>query len=125
MKAQPAPAPTPRVLPVGTTVKVNCFLGRITHVETHIETVDPVTHQRVQVPLANPLYHIQISLRKVYPRVAQAQYIWLRKGRTQLRLFPDEFEVLRTPAFMDTQEVILRYATRPSQPVFSKLARSA
>jgi hypothetical protein len=57
--------------------------------------------------------------------VAQAQYIWLRKGRTQLRLFPDEFEVLRTPAFMDTQEVILRYATRPSQPVFSKLARSA
>ncbi|MBX3102732.1 MAG: hypothetical protein KF690_09505 [Bacteroidetes bacterium] len=115
---------TPALLPIGTTVKVNCYLGRITDVVTGIETQDPVTKATVTVPLANPIYHIQLSLRKAYKRVEHAQYIWLRKGRTQLRLFPDEFEVVALPAFMDTRQVIRRFSTRPSQPVFSKLARS-
>lgn len=108
-------APAKEVLPIGTTVKVNCYMGRIVDVCTGIESIDPVTKEKIMVPLRNPVYHVRLSTRKSYSRVEHARYIWLRKGRTLLRLFADEFEVVAKPAFMDTREVIRRYGTTPTQ----------
>lgn len=118
--------PGTEVLPIGTSVQVNGYYGRITAVRTQVETIDPVTRLSVCVPMRNPVYHVQINPRKVYDRQPQARTIWIRKGHTQLRLFADEFSVIARPAFMDTREVIRRFSslhsTQPAAPAYRRIA---
>jgi hypothetical protein len=81
-------------IPVGSTVKVNHYRGTVRKIITHVESLDRETGVVRRLPLANPLYEIELDLRARYRWVESALQVYVPQGCKRLRLFSDEFQIM-------------------------------
>lgn len=98
----PAPAPQPAAVRpaaadvvVGSAVKVNHYRGTVRNVITHVESLDRAAGVVRRLPLANPLYEIEIDFGARYRWVDSALQVFIPQGCKRLRLFSDEFQPMR------------------------------
>lgn len=84
----------PQITPlsVGTTVKVNCYLGTIRRVVTSLERKDPFTSERANLRLIFPLYDVELDFSTKHPW--NERRVHIPEGKTKMLLFSDEFVVM-------------------------------
>ncbi len=93
---KPAPVrPTESEITVGSIVKVNHYRGTVRKVITHVESLDREAGIVRRLPLANPLYEIELDLDTRYRWVDSALQVFVPQGCKRLRLFSDEFQPMR------------------------------
>ena len=83
----------PEMLSVGDIVKVNCYRARIVRVIHALDSTDRFRGHERYVRLLNPVYEVKINFEKKYNWNAKRVYIPPETSR--LKLFKDEFEVVK------------------------------